>query len=155
MLPGSYFDDLKVGDEIATPRVTVTEGHILAYAGVSGDFSPVHMDGVYARTTEFGGRIAHGLMGLSLTDGLKVQSATFRDGIALSWAWTFKKPIRIGDTLQARIRIKETRASRSMPQMGIVTMAIDLVNQHKEVVQTGEHGLMVPRRPEMADAGEQ
>ncbi|MEN3150830.1 MaoC/PaaZ C-terminal domain-containing protein [Neorhizobium sp. IRAMC:178] len=153
MLPGSYFDDFNVGDEKLTPRVTVTEGHILAYAGVAGDFSPIHMDNVYAQTTEFGGRIAHGLMGLSLTDGLKVQSATFRGGIALSWSWAFKQPIRIGDTLQARIRIKETRPSRSKPEMGIIIMAIDLVNQRDEVVQTGEHGLMVPRRPAGEGAG--
>lgn len=153
MLPGNYFDDFNVGDEQLTPRVTVTEGHILAYAGVAGDFSPIHMDNVYAGTTEFGGRIAHGLMGLSLTDGLKVQSATFRDGIALSWSWAFKLPIRIGDTLQARIRIKEARPSKSKPEMGILVMAIDLVNQRDEVVQTGEHGLMVPRRPADARVG--
>jgi acyl dehydratase len=153
MLPGSYFEDLNVGDMKLTPRVTVTEGHILAYAGVAGDFSPIHMDAVYAQTTEFGGRIAHGLMGLSLTDGLKVQSATFKDGIALSWSWAFKQPIRIGDTLQARIRITQARASKSKPQMGVVVMAIDLINQHDQIVQTGEHGLMVPRRPDDFEAG--
>jgi acyl dehydratase len=147
MLPGNYFDDLIVGDEKMTPRVTVTEGHILGYAGVAGDFSPIHMDEVYAKSTDFGGRIAHGLMGLSLTDGLKVQSANFKDGIALSWTWSFKLPIRIGDTLQARFRIKEMRPSKSKPQMGIVVMSIDLINQNGEIVQNGEHGLMVPRRP--------
>lgn len=147
MLPGNYFDDIKVGDVRLTPRVTVTEGHILAYAGVAGDFSPVHFDETYARTTEFGGRIAHGLMGLSLTDGLKVQSAFFRDGIALGWSWKFKGPIRIGDTLQVQFRIKETRVSRSMPSMGILIIEMQLKNQRDEVVQEGEHQLMVPRRP--------
>ena len=150
MLPGKHYEDITIGDERFTPRVTVTEGHVLAYAGVAGDFSPIHMDELYAQSTVFGGRIAHGLMGLSLTDGLKVQSATFKDGIALSWSWSFKKPIRIGDTLQAHIRIKEMRPSNSKPGMGIVVMDIDLVNQNGEVVQKGEHGLMVPRRP---DAG--
>jgi acyl dehydratase len=82
-------------------RVTVTEGHILTYAGVAGDFAPVHMDAVHAKTTEFGGRIAHGSMGLSLTDGIKVQSAVFMDGVALGWTWKFKRPIRLGDTLQS------------------------------------------------------
>lgn len=152
MLPGSFYDDLKIGDERLTPRVTVTEGHILAYAGVAGDFSPLHTDEVYAQTTHFGGRVAHGLMGLSLTDGLKVQSAFFQDGVALGWTWNFKGPIRIGDTLQVRFRITDMRISRSRPAMGIVVMAIQLLNHRGEVVQEGEHRLMVPRKPELLGA---
>ena len=150
MLPGQYFDDIKVGDVRLTPRVTVTEGHILAYAGVAGDFSPVHFDEVYARTTEFGGRIAHGLMGLSLTDGLNVQSSFFRDGIALGWSWKFKGPIRIGDALQVQFRIKATRVSRSMPSMVSLIIEMQLKYQRDEVVQEGELQLMVPRRPGVA-----
>jgi acyl dehydratase len=150
MLPGNFYDDIKIGDERLTPRVTVTEGHVLAYAGVAGDFSPVHMDEVYAQSTAFGGRIAHGLMGLSLTDGLKVQSAFFRDGISLGWTWNFKGPIRIGDTLQARFRVSDMRIPKSRSDMGILFIAIELINQRNEVVQEGEHRLMVPRKPELA-----
>jgi acyl dehydratase len=149
MLPGLFFDDIKLGDERLTPRVTVTEGHILAYAGVSGDFSPLHMDEEYAKTTHFGQRVAHGLMGLTLTDGLKVQSAYFQDGIALGWTWKFKGPIKIGDTLQLKFRIAEKRPSKSRPELGILNIAMQLMNQRGEVVQEGEHQLMVPRRPEM------
>jgi acyl dehydratase len=149
MLPGNYFDDITVGEERFTPRVTVTEGHILTYGGVAGDFSPVHFDETYARTTEFGGRIAHGLMGLSLTDGLKVQSAFFRDGIALGWTWNFKRPIKIGDTLQVRFKIRDARPSKSKPTMGILFIEMQLLNQREEIVQEGEHRLMVPRRPEL------
>jgi acyl dehydratase len=149
MLPGNFYDDIKIGDERLTPRVTVTEGHILAYAGVAGDFSPVHLDEVYAKTTEFGGRIAHGLMGLSLTDGMKVQSAFFKDGVALGWTWKFKRPIRIGDTLQVKFRIDNMRIPKSRRDMGILFIAIQLLNQRGEVVQEGEHQLMVPRKPEL------
>ncbi len=147
MLPSKYYDEIALGEERLTPRVTVTEGHILAYAGVAGDFSPLHLDEEYARTTEFGQRIAHGLMGLSLVDGLKVQSALFQDGIALGWNWKFKRPIRIGDTLQARLRIAAMRVPASRPHMGIVHVEVTLLNQRGEVVQEGEHQLMVPRRP--------
>ncbi|HVV08287.1 MaoC family dehydratase [Amycolatopsis sp.] len=146
MLPGRFYEDIPVGDEQLTPRVTVTEGHILAYAGVSGDFSALHLDETYAAGTEFGGRIAHGLLGLTLTDGLKVQSGYFRTGIALSWSWNFRGPIRIGDTLQVRFRIADARTSKSRPQLGIVTVAVELLNQRGEIVQEGEHRLMVPRR---------
>jgi acyl dehydratase len=147
MLPGLYFDSINVGDERVTPRVTVTEGHILAYAGVAGDFSPVHFDEIYAKTTVFGQRIAHGLMGLSLTDGLKVQSGFFRDGVALGWTWDFKRPIQIGDTLQVRFRIASMRVPKSRNDMGILHIAIQLMNQRDEVVQEGEHRLMIPRDP--------
>jgi acyl dehydratase len=147
MLPGNYFDDIGIGDERLTPRVTITEGHILTYAGIAGDFSPVHMDELYAKTTSFGGRIAHGLMGLSLTDGLKVQSAFFKDGIALGWSWNFKGPLRIGDTLQLKFRVIDARRSKTRPDMGILTIAMELINQLGDVVQEGEHRLMVPRDP--------
>jgi len=150
MLPGKFYEEIQIGDERLTPRVTVTEGHVLAYAGVAGDFSPIHMDEVYAQSTVFGGRIAHGLMGLSLTDGMKVQSGFFHDGIALGWSWNFKKPIRIGDTLQVKFRVADMRIPKSRGDMGILTIEIALLNQHGEVVQEGEHRLMVPRKPEAA-----
>jgi acyl dehydratase len=149
MLPGKFYDEINVGDERLTPRVTVTEAHILAYAGVAGDFSPIHFDATYAKSTQFGGRIAHGLMGLTLTDGLKVQSAFFHDGIALGWTWKFKRPIRIGDTLQAKFRIEQKRIPKSRSDMGILIIAIELTNQDGEIVQHGEHQLMVPRRSEV------
>jgi acyl dehydratase len=110
-------------------RVTVTEGHILTYAGVAGDFSPVHMEEIYAKTTEFGGRIAHGSMGPSLTDGIKVQSAFFMDGVALGWTWKFKRPIRIGDTLQSSSVSTNMRIPKSRPDMGILFIAVQLLNQ--------------------------
>lgn len=153
MLPGKFYDEIQIGDERLTPRVTVTEGHVLAYAGVAGDFSPIHMDEVYAQSTVFGGRIAHGLMGLSLTDGMKVQSGFFRDGIALGWSWKFKQPIRIGDTLQVKFRVADMRIPKSRSDMGILIIAIELLNQHGEVVQEGEHQLMVPRKPDPTQAG--
>ena len=150
MLPGKFYEEIQIGDERLTPRVTVTEGHVLAYAGVAGDFSPIHMDEVYAQSTVFGGRIAHGLMGLSLADGMKVQSGFFHDGISLGWSWNFKKPIRIGDTLQVKFRVADMRIPKSRDDMGILTIVIELLNQHGEVVQEGEHRLMVPRKPEAA-----
>ncbi len=150
MSAGRFYDDITVGDEQLTPRVTVTESHVQTYAGLTGDFSELHVDDTYAADTEFGGRIAHGLMGLSLADGLKVRSGFFRTGVALGWSWNFRAPIRIGDTLQVRFCVEDARESRSRPHMGIVAVAVTLLNQRAEVVGEGEHRLMVPRRPESA-----
>jgi acyl dehydratase len=156
MPPGRFYDDITVGDEQLTPRVTVTEGHVQTYAGLTGDFSELHVDEIYAADTEFGGRIAHGLLGLSLTDGLKVRSGFFRTGVSLGWSWNFRAPIRIGDTLQVRFRVEHARESRSRPHMGVITVVVTLLNQRAEVVGDGEHRLMVPRRPEsVADVAPQ
>ncbi len=142
-----YYDDAKVGDEAVTPSATVTEDMIMTYARMTGDFTPVHTDEAYARTTPFGTRVAHGLLGLSIADGLKTQAEyRFLPGMSLGWTWDFKGPIKIGDTVHVRFRVGSMRTT-SKPGWGIVVLPSELVNQHGEVVQLGEHRLMVPRRP--------
>ena len=146
--PERYWDDAREGDECLSPEYLVTEERINAYAVLTGDFTPVHIDEEYARTTPFGTRVAHGLLGLSIADGLKTQSEyRFLPGMSLGWSWDFLLPIKIGDTLRVKFRVGEMRASRSRPGWGIVVLPSELVNQHGEVVQRGEHRLMIPRRP--------
>ena len=142
-----YWDDAKVGDECVSPSVTVTEAMVLAYAELTGDFTPVHVDEEYARTTPFGTRVAHGLFGLSLADGLKTRSQyRFVPGMSLGWIWDFKLPIKLGDTVRVRFRVGSMRPVKR-PGWGIVVLPSELLNQHDEVVQAGEHRLMIPRRP--------
>ena len=143
-----YWDDVKVGDECTSPTVTVTEAHINTYADLTGDHTPVHVDEEYAKTTPFGTRVAHGLLGLSIADGLKTQSDyRFLPGMSLGWTWDFVGPIKIGDTLHVKFRVASMRASKSRPGWGIVVLPSELINQRGEVVQKGEHRLMIPRRP--------
>lgn len=142
-----YWDDTKVGDECVSPSVTVTEGMVNAYAELTGDFTPVHVDEEYARTTPFGTRVAHGLFGLSLADGLKTRSEyRFVPGMSLGWTWDFKLPIKLGDTVRVRFRVGSVRPVKR-PGWGIVVLPSKLLNQRDEVVQLGEHRLMIPRRP--------
>jgi acyl dehydratase len=142
-----YWDDARVGDEAITPSVTVTEEMILAYAKLTGDFTPVHVDEAYARTTPFGTRVAHGLLGLSLADGLKTRADyRFLPGMSLGWTWDFALPIKIGDVLHVRFSVASMRTTKR-PGWGIVVLPAELVNQRGEVVQKGEHRLMIPRRP--------
>ena len=144
-----YWDDAKEGDEGVSPTVTITGEMIDMYADVSGDHTPLHVDEDYARKSHFGGRVAHGLLGLSVADGLKCQSDyRFLPGMSLGWTWDFAQPIRIGDTLHVKFRIASMRASKSKPDWGIVIIPTELINQNGEVVQRGEHKLMVPRRPQ-------
>jgi acyl dehydratase len=146
-----YWDDATVGDEGVSPTVTVTGEIIDQYADVSGDHTPVHVDEEYARKSHFGQRVAHGLYGLAVADGLKCQSEyRFLPGMSLGWTWDFLLPIRIGDILHVKFRIQCKRLSKSKPGWGIVIIPCELINQDGKVVQRGEHKLMIPCRPKVA-----
>jgi acyl dehydratase len=141
-----YFDDVNVGDEGVTSSVTVTKEMIKAYADLSGDHTPVHVDEEFAKASHFGGIVAHGLFGLSLTDGLKTTgSLQFPPGASLGWSWDFLKPIRAGDTVHVKYRVAAMRQTRK-PEWGIVHLASELINQNGEIVQKGEHKVMILRR---------
>ena len=143
-----YYDDVKPGDEGITPEVIVTKQMIRTYADLSGDHTPVHVDEDFARASHFGGIVAHGLFGLSLADGLKTQGTLqFPPGASLGWNWDFLKPIRAGDRLHVKYRIGAMRETKK-PGWGIVNLASELINQDGEVVQKGEHKLMILRRPD-------
>jgi acyl dehydratase len=142
-----YWDDATVGDECVSPARIVTEAMVNAYAELTGDFTPVHVDEDYARTTPFGTRVAHGLFGLSLADGLKTRSDyRFVPGMSLGWTWDFKLPIKLGDSVRVKFRVGEKRLVKR-EGWGIVILPSELLNQRHEVVQLGEHRLMIPRRP--------
>jgi acyl dehydratase len=150
MVKELYYEDAKVGDEAVTGSITVTEAHILGYSDISGDHTPIHVDEEAGRKGPFGERVAQGLFGLAVTDGLKTQADyRFVPGKSLGWTWDFLKPIKIGDTLHVKFRIGSMRHTKK-PDWGIVVMPCELINQHGEVIQHGEHRLMVHRRPAKA-----
>ena len=140
------FDEIAEGLEWETPGITVTEGHILGFAGLSGDFYEIHMDDEYARGLGYPGRVAHGILGLALADGLKNRSDVRLAAIvSLGWRWRFTGAILVGDRISARIRVLAKRATRHADR-GIVTLDLVLANQRGETVQAGENDLMVHRQ---------
>jgi len=144
-----YYEDLKVGEEYESPARTITEADIVNFAALSGDWSPVHCDEEYCRTTPYKTRIAHGLLGLAIAEGLKFRLPQFTDVrymASLYWNYKFTGPILIGDTVRVRVRIQSKRETKK-PDRGIVVEYVSMLNQRDEVVQEGEHGLMVWRRP--------
>ena len=147
-----YYEDARVGDECVTPSTTITEAQIMAYADISGDHTPIHVDEEYAKKSSFGTRVAHGLLGLAIADGLKTQADyRFVPGMSLGWTWDFVAPIKIGDTLHVKFRVASMRTTKK-PGWGIVVLPSELINQREEVVQRGEHRLMIPRRYETSYA---
>ncbi len=145
-MPKRYFDEIEAGEEYVTPGITVTEYHVMGFAGLSMDFFELHTNEEFARKTQFGRRVAHGLLGLALADGLKNRSEFQAHAIAsLGWTWEFTGPIFLDDTIHVRMRVAEKRASRTKPDRGIVMLALEVVNQRGEVVQKGENRLLVER----------
>ncbi len=142
-----YFEEIQVGDEYLSPGRTVTEADIVAFAGLSGDYNVLHTDAEFMRTSIFGERIAHGLLGLAIQSGLGMRAMP-RPWATLAFLgvrWRFKGPIKIGDTIKVRIKVVDKRET-SKPDRGIVVLQRVIVNQRGEVVQEGETDIMVERR---------
>jgi 3-hydroxybutyryl-CoA dehydratase len=142
------YDQVEIGDHFHTSRITVTEAHVVGFAGLSGDMFDVHMDDVFAKAHGFPARIAHGLLILSMADGLKNRAPVRIKGIAsLGWNdWRFKKPVLIGDSIRVMVRVDAKRPHRA-PDRGILTLRFTVYNQHDEVVQEGETLLFTERAP--------
>ena len=114
-MPPLYFEDVEVGFRFETPSRTVTEADLVAFAGVSGDFNPLHTDRVFAATSIYGERIAHGALVLSLVTGLRQRVGLF-DGTLMGLleirSWRFVAPVLIGDTI--RVASEVDRAARDV-----------------------------------------
>jgi acyl dehydratase len=143
-----HYEDLNVGQRWRTAARTVTEADIVAFAGVSGDFNPIHVDAEHAATTGFGERIAHGALVLAIATGLRQQEGVFR-GTLKAWLgmreWRFQAPVRIGDTLHVVTEIKERRATKDAAA-GLVVQLVEVRNQRDEVVAEGEFVTLMARR---------
>jgi len=146
-LERQYFEDIRVGDQYVSPGRTVTEADIVAFAGLSGDYNILHTDAEYMRTSIFGERIAHGLLGLALQSGLgtRAMARPFATLAFLGLRWRFKAPIKIGDTIKVRLKVTDKRET-SKPDRGIVVIQRSVLNQRGEVVQEGDTDIMVERR---------
>lgn len=105
-LHGYYLEDLSVGQSAVFTK-TVTEADIVFYGGVVGDTNPVHMDEEYAKKTMFGGRIAHGMLSASYLSTVLGTKLPGPGCVYMSQNLKFKAPVKIGDTVTARVVVKE------------------------------------------------
>ena len=143
---GLCFEDLQVGDEYQSPGRTVTEADIVIFAGLSGDYNVLHTDAEHMKSSVFGERIAHGLLGLSIQHGLLTRGMPdLNDERFIALKWKFRGPIKIGDTLRVRGRIASKKEADE-PGWGMIRMERQVINQRDEVVQEGETEHIVRRR---------
>lgn len=144
-----YLEDLEAGQTFLSAGRTVTEADVVAFAGLSGDFNPIHTDAEFAASTIYGQRVVYGMLGLSMATGLIDRIGVF-SGSAIAIVgiseWKFTAPIFIGDTIHLEVRILTVTPSRSKPDRGVVGREFILKNQRGEVVQRGRIDVLVRRR---------
>jgi acyl dehydratase len=132
-----FFDDIEVGREWISLARTVTETDIVNFAGLSGDFNPIHIDHEFAKLTAFRRPIAHGLLVWAIGSGLGLFSPPARTLAFLSVReWHFRGPVFIGDTIRVRSKVLEKEA-RGRGRRGVVTWGREIINQESKVVQEG------------------
>ena len=140
-----YFDDFRVGQKFISKGRTLTEADIANFVGVSWDHNQLHTDAEYAKDTQYGKRIVHGLLGVIAHAGLTYQLTEDSILALLELNWKFHLPIYIGDTIHVEQTVKELRES-STGDRGILTFENEVKNQSDEVVQTGTTTILMAKR---------
>lgn len=148
---GYRYADLHVGMAFRSPGRTITDADLVAFAGLTGDFSELHTSDVYAASSQFGRRVAHGMLGLAYAHGLMwARTGELRE-TAIAFLgigdWKFVGPIFIGDTIFVDYRIAELRDSQSKPTQAIATFDVEVVKQDGTVAQRGRKALLLSKVP--------
>lgn len=139
-MSGLYFEDLSVGQSAELTR-TVDDKAIQAFAEVSGDHNPVHLDEAFAATTQFKGRIAHGMLSAAYISALIAGKLPGPGAIYLGQTLTFKRPVKIGDEVTVAATITALDAEKARATLATVCSVAG------KTVLEGEATIMVPRRP--------
>ena len=140
MVKGKTIDELKVGDSAQITK-TITENEINLFAKAIGDFNPVHLDEAYAQKTQFKGRIAHGALSLGFISAILGNILPGHGAIYLSQEVKFLAPVRIGDTITARVEVIEV-----VPERNRAKFKTTCINQDGQTVVDGTAWGMPPVR---------
>jgi len=145
-----YGDDFKIGDIFKTAGITLTETHIVNWAGLTMDFYPLHMDKEYAAKTQFGERLVHGPLIFALAVGL-VGSDGFAGDSAIAWLGVnnmlMHAPVKIGDTVHVEVEVMEQTPTKH-PKRGIQVWKYTIKNQRDETVMDLDYKMMFHMRGE-------
>lgn len=145
---GLYFDEFFIGQSWVSPARTITEADLTNFAGISGDYNPLHTDEEFAKQTQFGGRIFHGPGVFAIATGLESRLG-IKEGTAIAFlgmTWNLKGAVKIGDTIRVEQQVTELRPSKSKSDRGIVTFDVQVKNQRDEVCHDGQWFVMFQRR---------
>ena len=142
-----YFEDYQIGTKRVSTGRTITEADIVLHAGQTGDFYPHHMDAEWCKTQEFGQRVAHGTLVLSVGVGMLAGEI---NEVAFSYGYDrvrFIAPVFIGDTITAHSEIVEKKDHKKRPEVyGMVDEQVSVINQRGETVISFVHVYMVRKK---------
>ena len=148
MTQKKYGDDFKVGDLFETAAITLTEAHIVTWAGLTGDFYPLHMDREYAAKTQFGERLVHGPLIFGLAVGL-VSLAGIGGDAAIAWLGVdnlqMLKPVKLADTVHVIVEVRAQQPT-SNPRKGVQVWRYTVRNQRDEEVMAFDYKMMFHMR---------
>ena len=134
-----YFDDFTLGERFQSPGRTLGDAHFLLFAGLTGDNHPIHYDEDYARRTQFGARVAHGLLVMAMSAlGASAYAQRLEASMIafVEQGCRFRKPVLLGDTVHAEFEVAglERKGDR-----GVLRLRVSLLNQRGEAVLEGHH----------------
>jgi len=135
---------LTPGQSLTTPGRTIGAGDINLFAGLVGDFTPIHVDEVFAKSSPYGTRIAHGPLAMATAIGMLTQTGILGERVIglLNLNWDFSGPVKIDDTIRSRVTLEAQRPT-SNPGRELATFAFEVINQNDEVVQRGRMLVLV------------
>lgn len=145
MFSKTFFEEFTLGNMRETMGRTITETDIVIHAGQTGDFFPHHMDEEWCKTQPFKKRIAHGTLVFSIAIGM---TANDINELSMTYGYErlrFVRPVFIGDTIKAKVTIKE-KSDHKKPGYGIITEAVEVLNQDNETVMVCDHLLLVQKK---------
>jgi len=147
---GKFFDEWVVGEEYITPSRTMTETDVVMFAAMSGDYNELHTSEEFMKSSQFGKRLVHGLLGLAVSHGLLFRTGLL-EGTAIAFlgvdSWKFQAPIFFGDTIRIKVKVAEKRPSKTKPDRGVVKLFLEVIKQDDTVVQSGFKTIMIKRAP--------
>lgn len=145
---------LQVGQSAMTAGRTIGEGDVSLFAGLVGDFTPIHVDETFAKTTPHGTRIAHGPHSMATAIGMATHTGLFGERVIglVNISWDFAGAVKIGDTVRSRVTVEEVRPT-SKPGRGLATYGFEVLNQRDEQIQRGRMKVIV-RLDDRAEAGQ-
>ena len=147
-MPEKFWEDFSVGDKVTSMAISVTEAHVVTWAGLTMDFYPLHMDKEYAARTPFKERIVHGPLTFAMAVGLMGMTGYAKDSV-IAWLGVdnmrIPAPVKIGDTIRLHAEITELRETKNSDQ-GFTMMRYEVVNQREEPVMTFDMKFLMHRR---------
>jgi acyl dehydratase len=143
---GKYLNDYIIGEEYTSPGRTITETDVVMFAAMTGDYNEIHTSVEFTKTNNFGQRVVHGLLCLSISHGL-----LFRLGLLESTAiafvaideWRFKAPVFIGDTIVAKFKVLEIIPSSKNPCRGVLKLFVQIIKQDGTIAQEGVKAIIM------------